>query len=1280
MATRTATEAVRDVGVLFNVGTAAGLGDRDLLARFASSQGRGEGAEMAFRALVSRHAGRVWAACSRSLAHHDAEDAFQAVFLVLARRGRRGTIRVGGDESLGGWLHGVGRKVIARALRRAARRLRREGDRLAALDGIEPSVAAEAPRLAERAELRSLLDAELARLPESFRAPLELCYREGLSHTEAADRLRWPVGTVRSRLARGRDRLRARLVRRGLAPSVASGLLIGARESTAAPLSPALADRAADRALASLGRVASAGPATGAIELARGLGGASWLAAISVGLSLALAAAVAVVVSTHRTATDPAGSAGVPPARRVEQSDRDGRAPSDSAQARVAEDDKHPTCDFRVVEAATSKPIAGAAVWLYREKPTRYVTDSDGRCAITLPSDLPDNEGFTISTAAEGFTPIRIMAGGRDLKAGTLGAYTVELDPAGPMGGRVVDASEQPIEGAEVSVYFAATRVRKARETVALDGHETFRTGADGRWQARLMPETLTDDDLLMVRIKHPDFISDVWQPTHPRPSVVSLRDGSAVFTMKKGVPVEGTVADATGRPIAGAKARLSWDRKYFGESYETETDDAGRFRFAHARPGKQAVCVEAGGFAPELVEIDARPGLPPLAVTLGAGRTIRGQIVGETGRPIAGASIRSDSWRGYATLRWNATSDADGRFTWEHAPEDAIGLAASRYWNYPEVKQVVEPGKDEATIAIKSPTMLTGTVVDAETNRPIERFRVVPGVPMEGRGGASEPSLLWLFKQARTIQADHYSIDFQSYDPFPSTPSRVRIDAEGYASVVSPTYGPDDGLQRFDASLTRDAGLSGIVRGPDGQPAKDVALYLATGNIQISIENNVLRPINYEPDKARTDADGRFWLARPSEPFVLVAIGDSGMAVLRGVEIPTPADIGLQAWGRIEGTARVGDKPAVGESIQVFSDFTDMRHLIYVSYTLDAKADDSGRFVFDRIAPGLDVVVIRKVPEGRGYGSTSPAFVDLKPGETARVDVGGSGRSVNGQLTLGDGQIPTFDVSGAKGVLRLEQPDPWPADYAGWPIERRRAWLAEYKETPEGRAYTRGVRTNYAVEVSRDGSFRIEDVRPGRYRLSVNLERSTSGPGGVVGPRQAATVSHVVEVPDGPRTEPVDLGAIPWEVREVARLNVGDRAPDFEIETLDGKPLRLADFRGRVVLLDFWATWCAPCLEQTPHLKAAHERFKDDERFALIGLSLDETPDPARRYVDANGLGWHQGFLGQDPPSPVLDAYGVRGIPQILLIGPDGTVLARDLRGERIEQAVAEAIRAASR
>ncbi len=141
-------------------------------------------------------------------------------------------------------------------------------------------------------------------------------------------------------------------------------------------------------------------------------------------------------------------------------------------------------------------------------------------------------------------------------------------------------------------------------------------------------------------------------------------------------------------------------------------------------------------------------------------------------------------------------------------------------------------------------------------------------------------------------------------------------------------------------------------------------------------------------------------------------------------------------------------------------------------------------------------------------------------------------------------------------------------------------------------------------------------------------------------------------------------------------RLNVGDLAPDFTFKTFDGKLITLSDLRGKYMLLDFWATTCVPCIKQIPELTATYEAFGKDKQFALVSLSLDTADAEPRKLVAAKGLGWIQGFLDEQLKTSVQQAYGFTAIPQVLLVGPDGKIVEKDLRDATVQRAVASALR----
>ena len=193
--------------------------DDVLLERFTANR-----EQAAFAALVERHGPLVLGVCRRVLQHEqDAEDAFQAVFCVLARKA--GTIRRG--IPVGGWLYAVASRIARKAKAVQVRRRMRERE-------LPDVPAPDNPPEWVWRDLWPILDEEVNRLPERCRQPFVLCELEGKGNQEAAAELHCPVGTVSSRLTRARERLRARLARRGLALSAGTLAALGTKISAAA--------------------------------------------------------------------------------------------------------------------------------------------------------------------------------------------------------------------------------------------------------------------------------------------------------------------------------------------------------------------------------------------------------------------------------------------------------------------------------------------------------------------------------------------------------------------------------------------------------------------------------------------------------------------------------------------------------------------------------------------------------------------------------------------------------------------------------------------------------------------------------------------------------------------------------------------------------------------------------------------------------------------------------------------------------------------------------------
>jgi RNA polymerase sigma factor (sigma-70 family) len=232
----------RQLGSLFDLGSVAGLSDRQLLERFTASRAPAD--EAAFAALVARHGPMVLGVCRKLLGdHHHAEDAFQAVFLVLARQAN--SIR--NPEMLGAWLYGVARRTAGAARGRIASRERTEMERAVRQPIAGPALAAD--RAVLEHEQSDALHREINALPGVFRAPLELCYFEGLTLDEAAHRLQWRPGPLRSRLARARVKLRRGLIRGGFVPPAAATARADDRQRPPLAILPPLCDSTARAAV-----------------------------------------------------------------------------------------------------------------------------------------------------------------------------------------------------------------------------------------------------------------------------------------------------------------------------------------------------------------------------------------------------------------------------------------------------------------------------------------------------------------------------------------------------------------------------------------------------------------------------------------------------------------------------------------------------------------------------------------------------------------------------------------------------------------------------------------------------------------------------------------------------------------------------------------------------------------------------------------------------------------------------------------------------------------------
>jgi beta-lactamase regulating signal transducer with metallopeptidase domain/peroxiredoxin/uncharacterized GH25 family protein len=844
--------------------------------------------------------------------------------------------------------------------------------------------------------------------------------------------------------------------------------------------------------------------------------------------------------------------------------------------------------------------------------------------------------------------------------------------------GRVVNEKGEPIPDVEVRLTY------RWRHAMGVWGRETM-TDEQGSWSRRLP----ADHSNLTVRLSHPDYISYHFDRSSRKPSKEELLNGSNIMIMKRGLYIRGRVLNQNGTPIENVlvAAGRYYSSTPYGEVIEDSTAARtladGTFSIGGLPQERIDVQLSAVGYAPNIVSVEIKEKMDPIEVTLRGGKSYAGQVVDMNGNPIEGVEIDVGDWRignkRNAITRITKT-DSQGWFRIENLPDegkielDFGGKKESGFLSFG--KELPQDLSQVDRIVMYKIPVFVGKVIDAETQEPITSFTLTNGIK-----SPADDSIDWsrYYKQEVTSEDGTFNMTWGGYFityPFDGA-CYLKIEAKGYLPETTPPVKLGKEYEPFVIRMAKAEPWKGSVVDQAGKAAVKAEVgWVESGKRALlndaKFDNRGFT--NQAEAIVQTDSNGRFEINPTREQGFIVVVHADGYAHVKSTEFANGSEIKLNPWAKIEGAIVSSDdekrEVVVTVNLMVSSKDNESQP---IGWLLERVSISDKHFTIDHV-PSIPLYVGQLIR----WELSNPVYIKPEPGMTYKVQIGSKGRRVIGKVIH---PVPQrAEETGEEGMsnprrlhviaYRIEPESKIPDEIKN--VSRGSfSWLWRDAKNVYERSKT--VQKRYIPNVKDDGTFEFEDMPHGKYELVVNyhapLGENVSCGRGVL--EAVAITKFAVE--DGRSTKPIRIPDI--DMKLLTYPNVGDTAPLFEAKSFDDKTIKLVDFHGKVVLLDFWATWCAPCVEQIPKLKEVYDNFSTNPRFVMIGMSVDWNLDKAKKFVVQKQLKWPQVCLGSMDESLVVKQYGVGSIPTTILISPDGKIIAKNPSAEQLKLAISKAL-----
>lgn len=849
-------------------------------------------------------------------------------------------------------------------------------------------------------------------------------------------------------------------------------------------------------------------------------------------------------------------------------------------------------------------------------------------------------------------------------------SYKLTFQKGTKLRGMVVDSQNQPVSGAKVDISLFGGGFKVEQKTrVKLggwlaEGESRAITDKNGRWSINNAPK---GDDLdLRFMVEHPEFITDTVRKTSDEYKVTlpQLRKGTAKFRIEKGISIRGKITDGHGNPIQSGLVIWGDDPYHQHGSQEVEIAKNGEYAIPPQPPGEIRLTVVAPGWMPvdRIFNLSADH-TSTQDFKLKRGRKLQLIFVDSEGNPVPKVHVGILEWHGKKHVLYNhaapnvkrtkipQVSNDQGVYTWDWAPDDSIKLSiSSRELGYSKEFEIVANDVPNR-FTIPSQFVLSGKVVDSVTGDPVTNFSIVPVKFSSDNDMTGSVEI----RHTKSFQSSEFTFGNLNTG---GNVKRVafRFQANGYKEFMTKRFASDSPPLRTTIRIQPAATNSVRVKNPDGEICNDAYVWLARPE-QGTQTNSFEDYFSRSRGRQTVNPKGEFQYSSPSTKHAIVIANRSGYAE-KYLEIDEDlGELKLQPWARLEGSVYQNGKPVPDARVQVVPIRQVGGSNPHVQDHFSATTDKRGRFEFEKLPPVPSVVRTHSsYPKEAPILSNRHLPIVLKPGGSHNISLGGGGQTVTGTVSLVEENPNRIQFRYGMNVLVKIDGGVQTPKHAREKIYYQTGAAKEWTDKLEAELDQNITREKFSTEIREDGTFAFSGVRPGKYRLLARL----------YAPRTECLVDPVgygffeFSIKENKANENgVDLGVIEAKLEPVSK--VGTLMPRFRYQDISKKQRYISDYRGKFVLIDFWASWSQRSIKAFPDLAKVNDSISKRDDAAIISISVDEDFDAAKTIALREKLAWPVGVVGKSAlEGSAAKVLGVSAVPMYVVLDPNGRIVYR--------------------